>query len=765
MKIAKVAAIAVFALIASDAYAQIEDVHALDFAARSYQYGAVIRSKDQEPVIPVELLKEWGQYCAELSAGLQSDSQSRKSGLPRAICRSVSRYLSDSVLKTVTGRPNDDLGSLTDRQRVVIYGLATLKENLVAAFDTLVESRDVLNVAAESDRSFLRYNYSRAIAYRRDRAFDSFCAELRIRYKTAEHLADFLANNDQVSASKALTEWQDVFRDEEFRFFKWRMEKSGILLDKLLSDIRYFGPGGIASKIRAPCQRTTFSIESEPGSVARKLVVWIDERQRVYGELEFMPTRPRSLSLGATTKSFAYSTYGTVRDDRAILRFKLSASRDSGNPKITSTMVYDILDQLISSTQEVQSGSGETRSILGSILYHGPQRRQQHPHQRNLLRQTRPRRPPAHAPERQQRRYQQRQLQHHRRARTALQINLRRHRQPIQHSQRPAPRHSRQHHHNQPHRHPQHQLRRQQKRRLHDRRRRQRQRRSRHQHRPLRRLRPRPAPDRRLRQLLSLRLRRSQPGHPQSILGPRRRKPPRKLNKQQAPQPIPRQTRRARPRLRKLRRPLRHPNGTILDTYTSKPRFDRRSLTILARNPRGYTSSVVYDGLGRSVLSTDAKSNTVETIYDNNSNVLQTKRTEVETSTQTYYSDFQYDAADRQILSVDTLGNTHRSFYDSTSQLVASTDANSSGTASIATQSRGGSFSITGNSDGNRIFYLTDRLGRSLATIRELRVNHDGANSVDTSNSYNSDGLITTSTFYDDNSRVTSRTDTPSHSA
>lgn len=327
MKIAKVAAIAVFALIASDAYAQIEDVHALDFAARSYQYGAVIRSKDQEPVIPVELLKEWGQYCAELSAGLQSDSQSRKSGLPRAICRSVSRYLSDSVLKTVTGRPNDDLGSLTDRQRVVIYGLATLKENLVAAFDTLVESRDVLNVAAESDRSFLRYNYSRAIAYRRDRAFDSFCAELRIRYKTAEHLADFLANNDQVSASKALTEWQDVFRDEEFRFFKWRMEKSGILLDKLLSDIRYFGPGGIASKIRAPCQRTTFSIESEPGSVARKLVVWIDERQRVYGELEFMPTRPRSLSLGATTKSFAYSTYGTVRDDRAILRFKLSASR------------------------------------------------------------------------------------------------------------------------------------------------------------------------------------------------------------------------------------------------------------------------------------------------------------------------------------------------------------------------------------------------------------------------------------------------------
>jgi YD repeat-containing protein len=265
--------------------------------------------------------------------------------------------------------------------------------------------------------------------------------------------------------------------------------------------------------------------------------------------------------------------------------------------------------------------------------------------------------------------------------------------------------------------------------------------------------------DRRLRQLLSLRLRRSQPGHPQSILGPRRRQPPRKLNKQQTPQPIPRQARRARPSLRKLRRPLRHPNGTILDTYTSKPRFDRRSLTILARNPRGYTSSVVYDGLGRSVLSTDAKSNTVETIYDNNSNVLQTKRTEVETSTQTYYSDFQYDAADRQILSVDTLGNTHRSFYDSTSQLVASTDANSSGTASIATQSRGGSFSITGNSDGNRIFYLTDRLGRSLATIRELRVNHDGANSVDTSNSYNSDGLITTSTFYDDNSRVTSRTD------
>jgi hypothetical protein len=83
--------------------------------------------------------------------------------------------------------------------------------------------------------------------------------------------------------------------------------------------------------------------------------------------------------------------------------------------------------------------------------------------------------------------------------------------------------------------------------------------------------------------------------------------------------------------------------------------------------------------------------------------------------------------------------------------LPISTDANSSGTASIATQSRGGSFSITGNSNGNRIFYLTDRLGRSLATIRELRVNHDGANSIDTSNSYNSDGLITTSTFYDDN--------------
>lgn len=90
--------------------------------------------------------------------------------------------------------------------------------------------------------------------------------------------------------------------------------------------------------------------------------------------------------------------------------------------------------------------------------------------------------------------------------------------------------------------------------------------------------------------------------------------------------------------------------------------------------------------------------------------------------------------------------------------VVATTDANSSGTTSISTQDRGGSTSVTGNTDGNRVIMVYDGLSRGIETVRELRTGHDGNNSLE-SPTYNSDGKIVTQAFYDDNNRVTSRKD------
>ena len=86
--------------------------------------------------------------------------------------------------------------------------------------------------------------------------------------------------------------------------------------------------------------------------------------------------------------------------------------------------------------------------------------------------------------------------------------------------------------------------------------------------------------------------------------------------------------------------------------------------------------------------------------------------------------------------------------------VVATTDANSSGTTSISTQDRGGSTSVTGNTDGNRVIMVYDGLSRGIETVRELRTGHDGNNSLE-SPTYNSDGKIVTQAFYDDNNRVT----------
>lgn len=202
------------------------------------------------------------------------------------------------------------------------------------------------------------------------------------------------------------------------------------------------------------------------------------------------------------------------------------------------------------------------------------------------------------------------------------------------------------------------------------------------------------------------------------------------------------------------------PGGSITDTYETKPRFDRESRVIAGQDARGNISEAEFDGLGRTIESTDAMGNFAEMIYDENSNLLQSRRSETEGgSTQVYYHDFHYDAVNRQILSVDTLGNTRRSYFDSRGLTVASTDANSSSSASIDVEDRGGSTSVTGNSDGNRVFYLHDAAGQQIEIVRELRVDNDGANAIDTSNSFNSDGKIITKTFYDDSSRVTSRQD------
>lgn len=182
--------------------------------------------------------------------------------------------------------------------------------------------------------------------------------------------------------------------------------------------------------------------------------------------------------------------------------------------------------------------------------------------------------------------------------------------------------------------------------------------------------------------------------------------------------------------------------------------FDRNSRKIREVQDDLDTTNIEYDGVDRTVKSTDAEGNTVSNIYDGNNNLIQKVETErsqkAGVSNETFTTSYQYDFLDRLTRVSDNCQNTNRSAYDSRNNLTHQTDAKADATVGC---------SGVVNAQGNSIRHSYDGVNRKLQTIQDLRVGGVGAGAIDPSNPSNPDGRITATSTYDGNSRVTSLTD------
>ena len=210
--------------------------------------------------------------------------------------------------------------------------------------------------------------------------------------------------------------------------------------------------------------------------------------------------------------------------------------------------------------------------------------------------------------------------------------------------------------------------------------------------------------------------------------------------------------------------------------YVQHYLFDRNGQVTLTTDPRSQTVTNVYDGLDRVVTTLDnplskIPSGTVQNelnfTYDDNSNVIrkvQIDRSPTSALDETLTTVTLYDAVNRPIRQTDNYGNTTRVKYDSRDNAVQTSDAR----GTLMTDSISNAayrYPYTGspasqiNDVGNITNNTFDGLNRLLETSNDLRIGGVGSGGLDTSNANNSDGRVTTSYAYDQNSRITSQTD------
>lgn len=175
------------------------------------------------------------------------------------------------------------------------------------------------------------------------------------------------------------------------------------------------------------------------------------------------------------------------------------------------------------------------------------------------------------------------------------------------------------------------------------------------------------------------------------------------------------------------------------DPATQAPIGDGHSLThtIYSANSQpvaviddsGNTTAMSYDAANRLSTENDARGNLTSYAYDPNSNVstlTRLERSDLPTPDQVFVTSYTYDNLDRRTSTIDNAGGVRTAGYDSRDNVVLETDA---------------SLSMTR--------HVYDGLDRRIATLFDLDGNGVFGNPGD---------IVTTST-YDDDSRVTSRTD------
>jgi RHS repeat-associated protein len=194
--------------------------------------------------------------------------------------------------------------------------------------------------------------------------------------------------------------------------------------------------------------------------------------------------------------------------------------------------------------------------------------------------------------------------------------------------------------------------------------------------------------------------------------------------------------------------PLNPPNISTLYIY------DRDSRLVQQVEDDNTVSMTQYDGMNRMVLRTDPQGDTIATSYDADNNVVQTVETDVSqkpgVANETFTTNTQCDSHNRMTSQSDNCQNTRNSAYDSRNNLTDMSDAESDNTLGCSGSS---------NTLGNSTRYVYDGLNRRIEVIQDLRTGGIGSNGIDTTNSFNPGGMITTMTAYDGNGRMVRLTD------
>ena len=167
-------------------------------------------------------------------------------------------------------------------------------------------------------------------------------------------------------------------------------------------------------------------------------------------------------------------------------------------------------------------------------------------------------------------------------------------------------------------------------------------------------------------------------------------------------------------------------------------KWDRNGNLVAWTDDNGHVTTYAYDGLGRLTTETDALGNATTYRYDGNSNLVQSVASERQpeglTATKTYTSTYNYDAVNRVMGKIDPLGNRWRYRYDSRHNLILSIDAK-----------------------GNTSVQRYDGLNRRTASISHLRAGSLGTGAVTgqvvTRYAYDANGNVTSLT--DPNSHST----------
>jgi RHS repeat-associated protein len=221
---------------------------------------------------------------------------------------------------------------------------------------------------------------------------------------------------------------------------------------------------------------------------------------------------------------------------------------------------------------------------------------------------------------------------------------------------------------------------------------------------------------------------------------------------------------------------------------SSRTEYDRDSRVVFRVEDDEDTYLTYCDGVGRVIQTLDPEGNSVEMAYDDNGNVIEIRETDVSQVPGVAYEVFlttdYYDSLGRVRRTVDNLGGTFRYRYDSRGNLVVVSDAQGPLHGDVIQRRAFSAGTLTVNEindPGNATLYTYDGLGHMLSEDIVLTADGQGTRAIGVTregirmqpqgqrlipddlapdqNQGGSDGLITIRYVYDANSLLASLTD------